>query len=138
MNDPFVRSLRWQLLAYGGRWYRDGIYKSAQQAAGSRSVPELLRNIERDGPQTIDEKALLSEVLLALADGHDVLKALRIDRRKVGHKEASPLNAHIVYEIDTLIGEGEEKSTAIALVANVLGREPGAVDKIYQRHKDKS
>ncbi len=138
--DATAIDLRLGLLAYNARWYKDGLYRSAMQAAGARSMQELLRDLGRKGPQNVDERAFLYELLLLIGEGRNVVKALRIEPHKVGHVEASPLNAQIVHEVDELIAADVAPKEAIEMVAKAVKRyySIGAIHKIYDRRKDKS
>lgn len=133
--DAMVIRARWALLAINARW-RDGLYRSAMQAAGARSTPELLRDIGRGGKKlTVDERAFLYELLLAIGDGRDVVKALRITPRKVGHRERSLLGLDIAREVRRHIKvDRAPPGEAIAAVATIVGKANDAVRKDYERY----
>jgi len=131
-----AEALRALFLRHNATHHTHGVYGYAQYAAGARTVPALLRDVAANGPQTAEERVFLHQLLLAVAEGRDVRKELRIDAEKVGHKPPqTALNADIVRELQQREADGQTATDAVAAVANITGKTPDAVRKIWQRAK---
>ena len=96
-----ARQLRALVLRHNARWYRDGLYQSAQIAARARRLTEIneyLRDLGNNGPQNVDDRAFLNELLQAVAAGYDIRPMLRIDKRNVGYRKKN-LGREIATEV---------------------------------------
>jgi len=138
MNKQAARQFRAAVLRYNAGWYRDGLYHSAQIAARARNLKqtdEYLRVLSSSGPQNVDDRAFLSELLGAIAAGFDVRPMLRLDKCNVGYRKKN-LGREIAAEVLRYMDEGEEAGAAIAAVKNILKKKDtdDSVRKAYERH----
>jgi hypothetical protein len=135
----WAEAIRAFSLAHNTAHYTYGILPYAGPATAGRKVQQMLRDIARDiannVPQTLEERAFLNQLLLALADGRDVLAELHIDRPKVGHRKADPLNRDLTQMVDWLIADGMTKTTAFEKTAAILHKGIDAVRKGYYKGK---
>jgi hypothetical protein len=111
-----------------------GVNGYAMNAVRSRTMPELLRQIAGNGPQTPQERAFLNALLRAIAEGRDARDELRIDPMKLGHKPAEKeLKAYIVSELRERGAGREVTGKDFADVGRLTGKSGDAVRKIWER-----
>ena len=115
-----------------------GVYWPARWAAGERTIKDMVfqlgRTVANNAPMTIHERIFLSHLLNALAEGFDVTKELRIDRRKDWHNPSQgALNTEIVHELERRAVDGKLSSKDFADVAGFTGKTATAVRGIWQR-----
>jgi len=132
------KALRALFLRHNAAHHTFGVLEYAVRAAGSRTMPVLLREVAANGPQTAEERVFLHQLLMALAEGRDVRKELRIPAPKIGHNPPQKaLNADIARELRQREADGEPPTKAVAEVAHIVGKEPEAVRQIRRRSKRK-